>query len=348
MECKKIKLSIIVPIYNIEKYIERCVLSIEESTYDNLEVILVDDGSTDRSGEICDKYKEKYENIEVIHQINGGLEKARKAGVLAATGDYITFVDGDDYVTPDLYEKLVEILISKKVDILCFGFSEVEDGKILRTVTPSFDQGIYYEEEIRKKLMPGLMGDKNFRQLMPPCVWGKIFRYNIFYDNMHLVPDIVSRGEDVFFSLVTLRGAKTVWIDKNIVGYCYVQRKSSMSHKYDKIFWKRQNEYCKALEHFSIQNSEWGCWDNIKTEKLRTIEGVVQAEIREGETGSYFLIRKIKKLVHDYEEIEKTINQFKWRDLEISFNRKLVLLLLKYRLYCVLVILKKAHSIMLK
>lgn len=343
MNRKKIKLSVIVPIYNIEKYVEKCILSLEESTYDNLEVILVDDGSTDRSGNICDEYSQKYKNIEVVHQINKGLMKARRAGVTVATGDFITFVDGDDYVTPDLYERLVEILVNKEVDVLCFGFSEVEGEKILRTVTPCFDQGIYYREEIRKKIMPGLMGDKNFRQLMPPCAWGKIYRYNIFYDNMYLVPDMISIGEDVFFSLVTLRGAKTVWIDKSIVGYCYVQRKSSMSHKCDEVYWNRKNEYCKALEQFSVQYSEWDCWQNIKTEKLRAIESVIQTEIKECKDGSYILIKKIKKIVYEYEEIEKTISQFCWKDVKISFYRKLLLLLLKYRLYSVLIILKKVH-----
>ena len=90
-------ISVVVPVYNVEKYLERCVDSIIKQTYKNLDIILVDDGSQDNSGKICDKYKEKYNNIQVIHQKNQGLSIARNNGLAIAEGNYITFIDSDDW-----------------------------------------------------------------------------------------------------------------------------------------------------------------------------------------------------------------------------------------------------------
>ena len=105
------KISVIVPIYNTEKYLKRCFDSILSSTYENLEVILVDDGSPDNSGKICDEYAARDSRIRVIHKKNGGLSSARNAGLDIATGDYVTFVDSDDYIASDIYEKLVACMI---------------------------------------------------------------------------------------------------------------------------------------------------------------------------------------------------------------------------------------------
>lgn len=111
------KISIIVPIYNMEKYLERCVDSILAQTYDNIEVILVDDGSADSSPEMCDRYAEKDGRIKVIHKTNGGLSSARNAGLDVATGDYIGFVDSDDFISDKMYEVLLTIIEDKGVRI---------------------------------------------------------------------------------------------------------------------------------------------------------------------------------------------------------------------------------------
>lgn len=104
-------ISVIVPVYNVEKYLNRCVDSLINQTYKNLEIILVDDGSTDSSPRICDDYKKKYEAVKVIHKKNGGLSSARNTGIKQASGDYIGFVDSDDWVAEDTYEYLLKILL---------------------------------------------------------------------------------------------------------------------------------------------------------------------------------------------------------------------------------------------
>lgn len=113
-------ISVIVPVYNTELYLSRCIDSIIDQTYKNLEIILVDDGSTDHSGEICDSYAEKDKRIQVIHKENGGTASARNRGLEIARGEYVGFVDSDDYVAEDMYQTLVEYM-QPDIDIICCG-----------------------------------------------------------------------------------------------------------------------------------------------------------------------------------------------------------------------------------
>ncbi len=115
-------ISIIVPIYQVELYLEKCIDSIINQTYKNLEIILIDDGSPDRCGAICDEYAGKDSRIRVIHQKNGGLSAARNAGLDIAKGDYIQFVDSDDWIEPEACETVLTIAEEQHADIVCFGF----------------------------------------------------------------------------------------------------------------------------------------------------------------------------------------------------------------------------------
>lgn len=114
-------ISVIVPVYNVEKYIDRCVLSILGQTHKSIEIILVDDGSTDKSGELCDKYQKLDSRVRVIHKNNGGLSSARNAGIDIANGNFIGFVDSDDYIELDMYELLYNNIIKEKADMSVCG-----------------------------------------------------------------------------------------------------------------------------------------------------------------------------------------------------------------------------------
>lgn len=114
------KISVIVPIYNVEKYIEKCINSIINQTYKDLEIILVDDGSTDSSGKICDEYAKKDKRIKVIHKKNGGVSSSRNIALTIANGDYITWIDSDDWIEKDTYSKLADIILKNKADIIQF------------------------------------------------------------------------------------------------------------------------------------------------------------------------------------------------------------------------------------
>ena len=114
----KATISIIVPIYNVERYLVQCIDSILNQTYKEIQVILVDDGSTDSSGKICDEYRQKDNRIVVIHQENKGLVAARKEGLKKSAGEYVGFVDGDDYIEPQMYARLLAIMESTEADIV--------------------------------------------------------------------------------------------------------------------------------------------------------------------------------------------------------------------------------------
>lgn len=128
-------ITIIVPVYNTEKYLERCVNSIVNQTYDNLEIILVDDGSTDNSGKICDEYAEKDGRIKVIHKENGGVSSARNLGLNVCSGDYVGFVDSDDTIEPNMYEILYTNLIENNADISICKFAWVKNNCIKKEET---------------------------------------------------------------------------------------------------------------------------------------------------------------------------------------------------------------------
>ena len=115
-------ISIIVPVYNVEAYIHQCIKSIIEQSYKNLEIILVDDGSKDKSGKICDDYARKDKRIKVIHKKNGGLSDSRNAGITVATGKYIAFVDSDDWIEKNMYEKMYNECEKFGADICICGF----------------------------------------------------------------------------------------------------------------------------------------------------------------------------------------------------------------------------------
>lgn len=165
------KISIIVPIYNIEKYLSRCLDSILAQTYKNLEVILVDDGSVDNSGMIADEYARNDQRIIVIHQVNKGVSAARNAGLDLATGDYIGFVDGDDYIESDMYEILMRIIDEQQVDIAHCGYQMVYPSRIDYYYNTREKQKMNREEGVFELLK----GRK-----IEPGLWNKLYKAELF------------------------------------------------------------------------------------------------------------------------------------------------------------------------
>ena len=150
------KISIIVPVYQAEKYISKCIESIVNQTYKNLEIILVDDGSTDRSGEICDEYGKKDNRIVVVHNKNKGVSVARNCGLDIATGDYITFVDSDDYIDLQMYSEMMKVVEKYSCDVvMCDCIKEFE--KKSEKYTHEIREGFYDEEQLNQEYYPQLL-----------------------------------------------------------------------------------------------------------------------------------------------------------------------------------------------
>lgn len=172
MLTENVLISIVIPIYNVEKYIDRCLCSVLEQTYSNLEIILVDDGSKDNCAAICDRYAAKDERIKVIHKQNGGLSSARNAGIAIATGEYIGFVDSDDYIHPRMFEKLLAAAASENAEIaVCHHYTE--RGKHLLIEDPIGDQTKVFTG---KEALFELVEDVN----MKSYAWDKLYRLALF------------------------------------------------------------------------------------------------------------------------------------------------------------------------
>ena len=209
-------ISVIVPVYKVEQYLDKCVQSIVDQTYRNLEIILVDDGSPDNCGAMCDAWAAKDSRIRVIHKENGGLSDARNAGMAVAAGEYMGFIDSDDYIAPDMYRLLLERMTADGSDIAACGVEMVfEDGTPSRMLTPTgshvLDNGQAMESIIRESL------------LKQP-VWYKLYRTDLIRD----IPFAVGKyHEDVFWSWQAVARAGKISIFDTPC-YYYLQRSGSI------------------------------------------------------------------------------------------------------------------------
>lgn len=151
--------SVILPIYNVEKYLNRCVKSIVNQSYKNLEIILVDDGSPDNCPTLCEDWAKRDSRIKVVHKENAGLGYARNTGIENATGDYICFFDSDDYIALDAIEKAYSLAAKEKSDIVVFGFCNVKsNGETGKTVIPKTEKVTYSGNEVRNTFLADLIG----------------------------------------------------------------------------------------------------------------------------------------------------------------------------------------------
>ena len=230
------KISIVVPIYNVEKYLKQCIESIINQTLQDIEIILVDDGSPDNCPQICDEYAKKDNRIKVVHKKNGGLSSARNAGIEVATGDFIGFVDSDDYIELDMYEKMYNIAKENHVDFVVSDYYKVSDkGKIITTI--DMNEGIYDKNRIIKEIFPSLiMGDDiNYGKLLSVCYC--LYRRDLFIKNNLLFDDEIKYSEDNLFSSIIGYKANNFYYMKGSYLYNYRYNPNSISSTYKPDAW---------------------------------------------------------------------------------------------------------------
>lgn len=231
-EFKMEKVSIIIPVYNSEKYIEKTLQSVLAQTYENIEVIVIDDGSTDKSGEIVEKIAKSDGRIQYFRIENGGPGNARNVGMSKATGEYIGFCDGDDVIKPDMYEKLVSYLEKADADMAfcdifterdncCFGF-------------PWSDGKAFYGEEIQTQLMASMIGNESDNSTDIP-VWGSVvrclFKREIIENNTLRLPTDIHFAEDLVFTLNYLKHSRGAVICNEPL-YYYVCNEGSIMNSF--------------------------------------------------------------------------------------------------------------------
>lgn len=211
------RISVIVPIYNVAPFLKECVDSILNQDYENIEIILVDDGSTDNSSFICDEYAKKYNQIRVFHKENGGLSDARNFGIRKATGKYISFIDSDDYIAKDFLSTLYKNLVDNNVQISAVGYCHVyPNDEIVYNNFRNINR-IYNEEEAQIYL--------NSVGYFNVAAWNKLYEKNLF-DNI-LFP-VGKKSEDWFIMYKLIEKSQGIYYSSE-EKYFYRQRKGSIT-----------------------------------------------------------------------------------------------------------------------
>lgn len=309
------EISIIIPVYNAEMYLNNCIRSILIQTHTDFELILVDDGSSDQSGNICDKYAEQDFRVKVIHKENGGVSSARNSGLQIAKGKYIMFCDSDDYVEQKWCESLYAIMEKSKVD-LAFCAYYMKDNtlkKVSKAVKFSDENFLLLEkEELWNLYMKNLMN-------MP---WNKIYKKEIIEKNNIRFDETISYNEDLIFVLDYIKYSQKKFGICNIPLYCYIQGiEGSLTRSYVPDLWKIK---LRVFEEFDLLLNQCGITkDSIKKQYYSKwiwgICGAISSELDKNNLKSK--LEKYKKLctiVHSqftrdalkYGEFEKETSQF--------------------------------------
>lgn len=250
-------ISIIVPVYNVEDYVEKCIRSIMGQTYPLLEIIIVDDGSTDDSGSICDKLKAEDNRIKVIHQSNRGLVRARKNGLNIAQGELVGFVDGDDFVEPAMYERLYKLLMEHEADFVHSGFfyGNTQDVKGVKK-----GGDICITEENRVEMLKNMvLGNSNVYSLAP-SIWSKLFKRDLVIKSYGTIADSSSFGEDLLCLCNSFMICNKIFVTREAY-YRYTIREKSLSHDEKVIIMKRMSDLHSILQEMFVG---YGVWDYIK------------------------------------------------------------------------------------
>lgn len=225
-------ISVIVPVYKVEKYLRQCLSSLAAQTLADMEIILVDDGSPDGCPEICDEYAAKDARMKVVHKENGGLLSARKAGFAASSGDYIGFVDGDDWVEPDTFENMYKVVCEYSPDMVLSDFL-CDYGDRVEASSQCFEDGFYDRARLEKELFPRMLFDGRFYSFgINPNCWSKLVKRELIEKNLLSVDENIRMGEDAAFIYPCLLDSQSVACIKTPT-YHYRITGQSMSTAYD-------------------------------------------------------------------------------------------------------------------
>ncbi|MDE7248136.1 MAG: glycosyltransferase [Lachnospiraceae bacterium] len=225
-------LSVIIPVYNVEQYLPRCLDSILAQTFTDFEVLLVDDGSTDSSAALCDSYTGKDSRFRCFHKENGGHTSARQAGLQHAAGTYVTFVDSDDWIHPDMYQKMCGAARETGADTVCCNYiASTPKGEI--QCRSSFQGGLYEKARLEEQVYPRMIySGTYFTYGEAPSLCNKIFRRGLLEKHLCRVPLSVKIGEDALASYICLLESSSVYFCEEYF-YYYRSSSSSLTHSMD-------------------------------------------------------------------------------------------------------------------
>lgn len=294
-------ISIIIPVYKVEKYLEKCIESVLKQTYTNLQIILVDDGSPDNCGKICDEYAKKDPRIEVIHKVNGGLSDARNVGIAKAKGKYIGFVDSDDYIKEDMYEILINLIKEYDADVSICNLYDVIDGK---EYIRNNENGI--QEYSRLEILKEVLLDKNIQSY----AWNKLYKKELFDEIKY---PIGKKYEDIGTTFYVFEKCNKIVVTSE-PEYYYLKRSDSLVNNvtestvldYTDIIIQRYLYTQKNIEELRKYNNYYLAKTLITAHNDIELLGSISEKMQEKYKELYNLVYNIMK--NDREDIEELFN----------------------------------------
>lgn len=227
--------SVIVPVYKTGKYLPACIDSLLAQTLQDLEIILVDDGSPDGSGKICDDYAARCPNIRVIHKENGGPQLARLAGINVARGKYLGFVDSDDWVMPEMFQPMVQQAEKQNADVVAVGFLR-DYGYRQEPYVNQVPSGVYRGESLRWLWDHAVFNTETMTQALAPCVWNKLFLREKMQETLLGCTEKLTFGEDALHTFAALFSSSCTVVMNEHQQYCYQLRENSTTNSYYKNY----------------------------------------------------------------------------------------------------------------
>lgn len=288
--------SVVLPIYNVEKYLNRCVKSVINQSYQNLEIILVDDGSPDNCPALCDEWAKKDNRIKVVHKKNAGLGYARNTGIENATGEYICFVDSDDYIALDAIEKAYRSGKESNADIVYYGHSVVDsNGRVVRVFKPEMVKLVYTGTEVTEMFFPELISpdyskNKKMNLMLSACT--ALFSMKMVNDtNWRFVSEREIISEDAY-SLTKLFGSVACVAVVPEAYYFYCQNDTSLTRTYRKDRYEKIKDFYDKVILL--------CQDLVLPETVKTRFASVYLS---------FVIAALKMIVSSEESIPKKMRR---------------------------------------
>jgi len=238
-------ISIIIPVYNVEQYLDECMASVLNQTYKNLEVVLVDDGSKDRSPAMCDEYALKDSRVHVIHKENGGPMSACIVGVENAKGEYLAFMDSDDWIDLNMIEELAKETTGNKKEMICSNYV-IEKANQSVKIKQSMKPGIYDRTAMEEQLFPYLLGNEERRIHGSRCM--KLISKGLIQNNLEFADLKVSMGEDLYLIFLAVLDAERIVVVEEGYYYHYRFLDSSLVHKYKPHMYKEIGSLYEQLQ----------------------------------------------------------------------------------------------------
>lgn len=292
--------TVVLPIYNVEKYLNRCIESVVSQTYQNLEIILVDDGSPDNCPAICDHWAGRDKRIRVIHKQNAGLGMARNSGIEMATGDCICFFDSDDYIEPDLVEKCVKAMQETKAQIVVYGYDRLDkNGKVAVSSVPELPNTVMRDEEIRDIVIPCLAGPmiKDGKKYhIVSSAWGAMYSMKIIRENsFRFVSEREIISEDIYSNLIYYQYVNCMAIIPQVLYHYCDNNTQSLTRVFDprrfernKHFYSETLRLCDDLRY--CEQTKRNLSNQMLSNTIATVKQTVFSSISKSEK---------KKLIRD-------------------------------------------------